>query len=172
MYPEMISICQQLLDGATVKKTETIKIYTPSIRFSRDGVCFLARMEGEKALWSAGGELPALFYGKLVQQEPLPVKKSPLDVENAQVLLSLFPELRPGSHQGKAFTMGFGDRLGLATPGQLRAIRDTEVFPVLAQQSMRELELTGRTYDDVFAAAVYGVLETGWNRGWGPMAII
>ena len=67
----------------------------------------------------------------------------------------------------EGISIGFGDRLGIATPGQLEAIENTSVFPVLAQQSMRELSLLGRTYEQVIAAAGYGVFEQGWKNGWG-----
>jgi hypothetical protein len=42
-----------------------------------------------------------------------------------------------------------------------------DVFPILAQQSMRELNLTGRTYDDVLSAAVWAVFQEGYKKGYG-----
>ncbi|MCL2434349.1 MAG: tagaturonate epimerase family protein [Clostridia bacterium] len=60
---------------------------------------------------------------------------------------------------GTRLSFGFGDRLGLATPGHLAAIAAfnqksaAPLFPILAQQSIRELTLTGRTYRDVIADA-------------------
>ena len=35
-------------------------------------------------------------------------------------------------------SFGFGDRLGLATPGHIAAVRGTRFAPVFAQQSVRE----------------------------------
>jgi hypothetical protein len=40
----------------------------------------------------------------------------------------------------------------------------------LAQQSIRELKLTNRTYDDVLDAAAWSVLRTGWKNGYGADA--
>lgn len=42
-----------------------------------------------------------------------------------------------------------------------------QVFPVLAQQSIRELNLTGRTYNDVLCAASWAVFQEGYTSGFG-----
>ena len=70
---------------------------------------------------------------------------------------------------GLAPSFGFGDRLGLATTGQLAglAAAGAPVVPVLAQQSARELERTGRTFEDVLAAAVAGARRSGWGGPFG-----
>ena len=90
------------------------------------------------------------------------VKLCPLTVDNALRLQALFPYTKPKSHRGHAFTIGLGDRLGLATPGHVRAIAGYDVYPVLAQQSIRELSLTGRTFTGVIAAAAFGVFQEGY----------
>lgn len=95
------------------------------------------------------------------------IKLCPLSVENARALHNVFSYTKPCSHAGHPFTFGLGDRLGLATPGQLRAVEEYGVFPILAQQSIRELNLTGRTYDDVIAAATFGVFQAGYKGGYG-----
>ncbi|MBC7109031.1 MAG: hypothetical protein H5T41_09680 [Methanomassiliicoccales archaeon] len=93
----------------------------------------------------------------------------PLTWQNAQALMSLIPELRPTRVlNGPSF--GFGDRLGLATPGHVQALAEAKVFPVLAQQSMRENARTGRTFADVLADAVFGAFQGGWFRGFGADA--
>ncbi len=73
---------------------------------------------------------------------------------------------------GLAPSFGFGDRLGLATTGQLAGLStaDARVVPVLAQQSARELERTGRTFADVLAAAIAGVRRSAWRRPFGADA--
>ncbi|MCL2030877.1 MAG: tagaturonate epimerase family protein, partial [Oscillospiraceae bacterium] len=63
--------------------------------------------------------------------------------------------------------LGLGERRGLASAGQRRLIREMDVFPVPAQQSIRELTLTGRTYEDVLSAAVWAVFQEGYRKGWG-----
>jgi tagaturonate epimerase len=81
------------------------------------------------------------------------------------------PVQREGVPQplGLAPSFGFGDRLGLATTGQLAGLSavDVHVVPVLAQQSARELERTGRTFEDVLAAAIAGVRRSGWRGSFG-----
>ena len=84
------------------------------------------------------------------------------------------PVQREGVPQplGLAPSFGFGDRLGLATTGQLAGLSavDVRVVPVLAQQSARELERTGRTFEDVLAAAIAGVRRSGWSGPFGADA--
>ncbi len=67
-------------------------------------------------------------------------------------------------------SFGFGDRLGLATPGHLDAVRGTRFQPVLAQQSIREMERTGRQPEDVIAAVRWGLEQTDWTGPWGADA--
>ena len=94
-------------------------------------------------------------------------KVCPLTVENSKVIRSLFDFTNPISHKGRDVTIGLGDRLGLASVGHLRLLKGLDVFPVLAQQSIRELNLTGRTYEDVLAAAVWAVFREGYTKGYG-----
>lgn len=71
-------------------------------------------------------------------------------------------------------SFGFGDRIGIATPGHIAALRraglDDAVAPVFAQQSIRELTRTNRTPEAVLAAARRAVESAGWNRPWGADA--
>ena len=66
-----------------------------------------------------------------------------------------------------ALTIGPGDRLGLAGAGHISAIRGFQAWPVLAQQSMRELTLTVRTYADVIDASTWAVFAAGYREPWG-----
>ena len=67
-------------------------------------------------------------------------------------------------------SFGLGDRLGIAGPAHLRAMEGSGFKVVLAQQSIRELERTERTPDEVMDAATWAVLEEGWNEAWGADA--
>ncbi len=89
----------------------------------------------------------------------------------AAAVRELLPHLRPRA-LGTAPSFGFGDRIGLATPGHIRALRSTgsTLAPVLAQQSARELARTGRSFTDVLDAATWGALEAGWTSGYGADA--
>lgn len=67
-------------------------------------------------------------------------------------------------------SFGTGDRLGMVTAAHLSADGMYPVFPVIAQQSPRELERTGRSFESVLLDAVMGVLESGWTGAWGADA--
>jgi len=85
-------------------------------------------------------------------------------------LRALLPWMAPVP-VGPRKSAGFGDRLGLATPGHVRAMRRSPgVFPVFAQQSIREMERTGRTPEQVLDDATWGVLQEGWRAGYGADA--
>ena len=73
---------------------------------------------------------------------------------------------------GLSKSVGLGDRLGIATPGHIRALRRTQsnMRPILAQQSIREMERTARTPQQVIDAATWGVLQEGWTEGYGSDA--
>jgi hypothetical protein len=65
-----------------------------------------------------------------------------------------------------------GDRLGLATPGHVRAVRAAggKVAPIFAQQSIREMMRTGRSPEQVMDDATWGVFQEGWCEGIGADA--
>src|SRR6266576_511537 len=67
-------------------------------------------------------------------------------------------------------SFGFGDRLGLATPGHIAACRKGGLQPIFAQQSVREMTRTQRTPQEVMAAAERGIQEEGWSGAWGADA--
>lgn len=69
-------------------------------------------------------------------------------------------------------SFGFGDRLGLATPGHIAAVRAAggKFAPVFAQQSVRENTRTGRTPQQVMDDAKRAVDAAGWDSPWGADA--
>jgi tagaturonate epimerase len=67
-------------------------------------------------------------------------------------------------------SFGFGDRLGLATPGHVAAVAKTDFAPIFAQQSVREMERTQRTPVDVMQAAQQHLARLGWTQPWGADA--
>ncbi len=67
-------------------------------------------------------------------------------------------------------SFGFGDRLGLATPGHIAAVKGTRFSPVFAQQSVRENMRTGRTLNQVMDDAKRAVEAAGWDDPWGADA--
>jgi tagaturonate epimerase len=67
-------------------------------------------------------------------------------------------------------SFGFGDRLGLATPGHVAAVKGTGFAPIFAQQSVREMERTQRTPQEVLSAAQTALAKLGWTQPWGADA--
>ena len=139
-------------------------IYETSRISHGDSILYIARDDAGKALFVTGhGEAFDTLDGEITQNS----KRCPLTNANTKIIRRLFPFTNPVSHKGRKFTIGLGDRLGLASAGHIRLIRDMDVFPVLAQQSIRELNLTGRTYEDVLSAAVWAVFQEGYTKGYG-----
>jgi hypothetical protein len=95
----------------------------------------------------------------------------PMNTANLDALRDLLPWLRPRP-LGTRTSAGFGDRLGLATPGHVRALRAAGggLAPIFAQQSIREIERTGRSPKEVLDDATWGVFAEGWQEGFGADA--
>ena len=93
----------------------------------------------------------------------------PLSSANAAALREAFEVLRPRPIGATRTSVGTGDRLGLATAGQARAFREqgAGLAPVLAQQSIREMDRLGREALSVLDEATFGCLEEGWDGGYG-----
>jgi hypothetical protein len=67
-------------------------------------------------------------------------------------------------------SFGFGDRLGLATPGHIIAVKGTKFAPIFAQQSVRENARTGRSPQQVMDDAKRAVDAAKWDSAWGADA--
>jgi hypothetical protein len=95
----------------------------------------------------------------------------PLSHHNAETLRTHLTWLQP-QLIGLRTSAGMGDRLGIATPGHVRAVRNSGsmIAPIFAQQSMREMSRTGRTPQMVMDEATWGIFEEGWQGGVGADA--
>ena len=161
---------------------KNLKIYSNSIHTGRleanDLTFYLARDEetGERVVGvrdpSDAAQLPftQLLFSQDGDQYFAP------NPENAAILRQIIPWLNPapmGAGEGgvEVPSFGFGDRLGLATPGHIHALRAVssagEIYPILAQQSVRENTRTGRTPQQVMDDAMWGVFQEGWQLPWG-----
>ena len=145
----------------------------PDSLFRREAALFgMARLEeGKRVLvLAAQGEPAGDFAGESGRGPGYVFKSCPLTAENAAALRAAFPWTAAVSLADRKTTIGCGDRLGRATPGHLRAVRKFQVSPVLAQQSIRELTLTGRTFHDVLNDASFLVFQCGYTEGYGADA--
>ena len=90
-----------------------------------------------------------------------------LNHENAVVLRKVFPFTAPVSVLKQPRSVGTGDRLGIATPGHIRVFEKFDAYPVFAQQSIRELNLTNRDFENVLDCASWAVFREGFRKGFG-----
>jgi hypothetical protein len=79
-------------------------------------------------------------------------------------------QVRDPQPLGLKKSFGFGDRLGLATPGHLASARKFDFAPIFAQQSIREMQRTARTPDEVMDAAKSALAAEGYAGEWGADA--
>ena len=131
--------------------------------------------DGQYGLWrrSDGGRRLLVVFGQAQGFEGLRQaeggdmwQECPLSHDNLLALQQRFPELKPVSLEGHDVTMGLGDRLGLVSGAHIAALSGTGVFPVLAQQSKRELTLTGRSYRRMLDDVAWQVFEAGYHGGY------
>lgn len=145
-----------------------------------DVALWLERVQDEKKLAIlAHPEAPLLSEFTCTHQtviSPYVLCFCPVDAENAATLRRALPWLRP-TQLGLTTSAGFGDRLGLATPGHARALLDVLqgmpgriIAPIFAQQSIREMTRTHRTPVDVLTDATWGAFEAGWHAALGADA--
>jgi hypothetical protein len=147
-----------------LEQTSGMNVYPRSV-VERDGVTFfLARGDGGKQLGIVGDATG------LEGERRGDVTLCPLSAANAAALRERLPWLRPVP-LGLGTSAGCGDRLGLATPGHVQAVRKAGgVAPIFAQQSMRENARTGRSPQQVVDDAMWGVFQEGWRAPWGADA--
>ena len=164
-------------DASTVASTLTTLIGAPVYPRSivaQDGIV-LCLTRHALAVLAQEGSLPAGLHGERRQAEwggaRLWLLLGPRDHANADALRLLLPFLAPRP-LGLARSVGCGDRLGLATPGHVRALRGsgTGFAPIYAQQSIREMTRTQRSPAQVLDDATWGVLQEGWRDGYGADA--
>jgi hypothetical protein len=119
----------------------------------------------------AGATIFNNFEGTTSEQADKTLLLGPTNARNLEALRGIFAWLRPRT-LGLQTSAGFGDRLGLATPGHIRALRKVggNIAPIFAQQSIREMTRTARTAQQVLDDATWGVFGEGWQNGFGADA--
>ena len=150
-----------------------LTVYPASITGADGALYFLGRRGSNKLLGILTAAGTTTFKGDsravTVDDQTLHLTLGPTSAANAAALRQKLPFLvaRP---LGLNKSAGCGDRLGLATPGHVRAVRESTMAPIFAQQSMRENERTGRTPQSVMDDAMWGVFQEGWRDGFGADA--
>jgi hypothetical protein len=122
-------------------------------------------------LAAAGSLALASYEGESAEFRGRTLLTGPLSSQNAAALRGQLPWLQPRL-LGLRTSAGMGDRLGLATPGHVRATRAVggKVEPIFAQQSIREMARTRRTPQQVMDDATWGMFAEGWQAGAGADA--
>lgn len=181
MHPDCKAICEYILRSPVIDPVKYSKhmrsfgegacrLYADSVHAANGCVFFLAKILGEKLLLIVEKEEGAdsgEFDGTVTAVAGKPVRKAHLTRQNAAAIRRWFPFARPTAFGREGVSIGLGDRLGLASPGHLRIIRKTNARPVLAQQSVRELNLSERTYEDILDSATWAVFQEGYHAGYG-----
>ena len=153
-------------------------VYPESLAAQDGAMLAIARRGIQQTLlvaWPAG-QTPAIAVRFEGDQKKLDlpvglatVLEGPRVPANAAALRETLPFTAPRSLDGRP-SIGLGDRLGLATPGHVRAVRGTGFVPILAQQSIREMTRTNRSPQQVIDDATWGVFQTGFRDGFGADA--
>ena len=134
----------------------------------------LRRTEGVAqlvVLAPAGSTVLGTFEGELTEHAGKILLVGPTSAQNAAALREQLTWLKPRP-LGLQTSAGTGDRLGLATPGHVRAFRTVggKLAPIFAQQSIREMTRTGRSPQQVMNDATWGIFAEGWREGVGADA--
>lgn len=167
-WRQAVSDAEDLQDLQKDLSKEVRGVFPNSLNIVDGRLFFMVKESWESSLIvvSIPGEADQ-FQGRLSRLGIFTVKEAPLNGHNAKLLRAVLPWTAPQAFGPSGISLGLGDRLGLASPGHLQALAGTPVRPVLAQQSMRELQLTERTYGDVLDAACWAVFREGYKQGYG-----
>ena len=148
--------------------SKDVKIYRNSLYLRNNILFFMAKTNKKKSLYLISKKsFTSEFNGEIQLIDGLFIQEVDINYNNSQILKNIFPFTSPISLRDKKTTFGCGDRLGLATPGHIRAATKYNVYPVLAQQSIRELNLTRRNYNQVTTDVAFLVFQEGFEIGYG-----
>ncbi|AFC29712.1 tagaturonate epimerase family protein [Paenibacillus mucilaginosus] len=145
---------------------EGVKVYAQSLTENETTKLVMVKDTAAHTKYIAAAGEGAL-YDELQGEVQDGVKLAPLTHENRLVLNKYFDYTVPRAFGTQIATIGLGDRLGIASPGHIKTVRGRNIRPILAQQSIRELALTGRDYKQVVDAACFAVFQEGYKDGFG-----
>jgi hypothetical protein len=151
-------------------------IYPSSVQKAGEDLLALVKLKSELNL-AVFGRNRGGFKGTRRAKKDLDILFCPLSHKNAERLRKALPYTAPSPLADIDATFGVGDRLGIASVGHIRlfkklddaAVRKgTYTFaPVFAQQSVREITLCDRTYEDVLDSASWAVFQENFRKPWG-----
>lgn len=166
VFPQSGKSVNSLQDS--IRKTDLAVVYPQSVQVVNGNLFFMVREQDEKRLVVvADDQVAKTFAGATETINEYQLKVCTLNDANLHALQAILPWMVPQAIGTQQASIGLGDRLGLAGPGHIATVRNRAIMPILAQQSIRELDLTGRNYPMVLAAAAWAVFQEGYSSGYG-----
>ncbi len=151
----------------------SVAFYAKSVRKTEGAIISMAKDHKEHFIMVMSPHKDGIitkFSGETIGDSGLFAKRCNLDNRTAGALKEIFPWTNPVALHKNKTIIGYGDRLGVATPGHIASINNYDIKPVLAQQSMKELKQTGRTYNDLLNTTLFKVFQCGYEGGFGADA--
>jgi hypothetical protein len=155
-------------------KTSNLNLYDPSLTIE-NGIEFGIALSAEEKRLIVLGASAAIeklgFVGSSSAFGNDILLNCPQNHQNAFALRNVFAWLQP-KPLGLKTSAGMGDRLGLATAGHVCAVQQAggSIAPIFAQQSIREMQRTLRSPDQVMDDATWGIFQESWQKGVGADA--
>lgn len=153
-------------------------IYESSIELYKDKIFFLSKTktDGKKIFGELSYDSNFLLKSPVENFQEVNFKDKNCfigffnaNLENSKRIALFFKYLIP-NRISKKVSVGFGDRIGIGTNSHANAARNYDIFPIFAQQSIREITKTSKTPEDVLHNAVIGIFQSGFNCSWGADA--
>jgi len=118
-------------------------IYPDSVKKTSDADFLIGKSGSKKYLFIIGdkktcSQFKGIILSNYIIEGSKYIKRVYLTYDNMLKLRIFFPYINPIKCNKKS-SFGTGDRLGLVTAAHIRAFEKKDIFPVLAQQSVREL---------------------------------
>jgi len=167
-----IQLSGETLQVTILKSVPGARVLPESVQILPEAVYGVVQTESSDflAVYAAKTEfIPIGFEGTITHYDEGVLFTGELNAENARALRSLFSWTAP-TLLGSANSFGFGDRLGNASVAHLRSLENSDFRPILAQQSIREMDRTQRTAQQVMDCATWAVFMSGYTHGFGSDA--
>lgn len=166
---------EAILSSFSKKYGNQYRVYPNSLKQWKNNFFFMVKYSKNKYLVVVGDlNVIQKFEGKplhnlKMNEDSLVVKTAYLTHHNLLILKEMFPFLSPSTCSGRT-SFGAGDRLGIVTPAHIRAFKNRDIFPILAQQSVREMTRTERNWQSVLDDTMWGCFEAGYEGPFGADA--
>lgn len=157
-------------------KEDYFAIYDNSIHIYGEKIFFLCRKNSRKFLGETEYGKDFFFKESLYKTIKFEYGNRELSIglfdpikENSKKIVPLFPHLEP-KRINKRTSFGFGDRIGNTSVMHAGLTGSYDIFPVLAQQSAREIVKASKKIEDILHDTVMGIFQSGFKGDWGADA--